>query len=120
MPISALPQADGLYDPRYEHDACGVAMVARLDNRPDHGVIERALTALENLEHVAPHVDFAPGLSHVDRILLADAQTSGGLLIALPEERCEALLSALRDRGVADARRIGRFATPGPGRIRVF
>jgi len=51
MPISALPQADGLYDPRYEHDACGVAMVARLDNRPDHGVIERALTALENLEH---------------------------------------------------------------------
>jgi selenide,water dikinase len=76
--------------------------------------------SLENLEHVAPHVDFAPGLSHVDRILLADAQTSGGLLIALPEERCEALLSALRDRGVADARRIGRFATPGPGRIRVF
>ena len=28
------PQADGLYDPRYEHDACGVAMVARLDNVP--------------------------------------------------------------------------------------
>ena len=39
MTISALPQADGLYDPRYEHDACGVAMVARLDNQPDHGVI---------------------------------------------------------------------------------
>jgi glutamate synthase domain-containing protein 2/glutamate synthase domain-containing protein 1/glutamate synthase domain-containing protein 3 len=51
MTISALPQADGLYDPRYEHDACGVAMVARLDNQPDHGVVERALTALDNLEH---------------------------------------------------------------------
>jgi glutamate synthase (NADPH/NADH) large chain/glutamate synthase (ferredoxin) len=51
MTISALPQADGLYDPRYEHDACGVAMVARLDNQPDHGVITRALTALDNLEH---------------------------------------------------------------------
>src|SRR3954447_11540897 len=51
MTISALPQADGLYDPRYEHDACGVAMVARLDNQPDHGVIDRALTALDNLEH---------------------------------------------------------------------
>src|ERR1041384_7044264 len=49
--ISALPQADGLYDPRYEHDACGVAMIARLDNQPDHGVIHRALTALDNLEH---------------------------------------------------------------------
>src|SRR3954447_9326777 len=51
MTIFHLPQADGLYDPRYEHDACGVAMVARLDNAPDHGVVDRALTALENLEH---------------------------------------------------------------------
>jgi glutamate synthase domain-containing protein 2/glutamate synthase domain-containing protein 1/glutamate synthase domain-containing protein 3 len=51
MTISALPQADGLYDPKNEHDACGVAMIARLDNQPDHGVITRALTALDNLEH---------------------------------------------------------------------
>src|SRR4051794_19776275 len=45
------PQADGLYDPRHEHDACGVALVARLDNRPTHGVVDQAMTALENLEH---------------------------------------------------------------------
>jgi len=45
------PEADGLYDPRLEHDACGVAMVARLDNRPTHEVVEKALTAVENLEH---------------------------------------------------------------------
>ncbi|MCW2967834.1 MAG: gltB [Solirubrobacteraceae bacterium] len=45
------PQADGLYDPRYEHDACGVAMIARLDNVPSHEVIDKALTALDNLEH---------------------------------------------------------------------
>ena len=32
-------QADGLYDPRYEHDACGVAVVARLDNVPSHEVV---------------------------------------------------------------------------------
>ncbi|MHB1047712.1 MAG: selenide, water dikinase SelD [Thermoanaerobaculia bacterium] len=76
--------------------------------------------SIENLEHVAPHVDFAPGLSRVDRLLLADAQTSGGLLISLPEERCEGLQSALHARGVTDARRIGRFVAPGPGRIRVF
>ena len=75
--------------------------------------------SLENLEHVAPHVDFAPGLSRVDRLLLADAQTSGGLLVALPEERAGALLAALAARGVADARRIGRVAGPGTGRIRV-
>ncbi len=45
------PKAVGLYDPRFEHDACGVGMVARLDNKPTHEVVTRAITALENLEH---------------------------------------------------------------------
>ncbi len=49
--ITQPPQAVGLYDPRFEHDACGVGMVARLDNEPTHEVVTRALTALENLEH---------------------------------------------------------------------
>jgi glutamate synthase (NADPH/NADH) large chain/glutamate synthase (ferredoxin) len=49
--IKQPPQAVGLYDPRYEHDACGVGMVARLDNEPTHEVIARSVTALENLEH---------------------------------------------------------------------
>lgn len=45
------PKAVGLYDPRFEHDACGVGMVARLDNVPSHEVIAQAIQALENLEH---------------------------------------------------------------------
>jgi len=49
--IKQPPKAVGLYDPRFEHDACGVGMVARLDNHPTHEVIARAITALENLEH---------------------------------------------------------------------
>ncbi len=48
---SLPPEAAGLYDPRFEHDACGVAMVARLDNSPTHEVVQRALEALDNLEH---------------------------------------------------------------------
>ena len=44
-------QAAGLYDPRYEHDACGVALVARLDNVPTHDVVDMGLCAVENLEH---------------------------------------------------------------------
>lgn len=44
-------QADGLYDPRYEHDACGVAIVARLNNVPGNDVVRLAIEALENLEH---------------------------------------------------------------------
>ena len=41
----------GLYRPEYEHDGCGVACVARLDGEPSHEVLERALAALDNLEH---------------------------------------------------------------------
>ncbi|HWI08547.1 MAG TPA: glutamate synthase large subunit, partial [Solirubrobacteraceae bacterium] len=50
--MTTLPsQAAGLYDPRFEHDACGVALVARLDNVPSHEVVEKGLQAVENLEH---------------------------------------------------------------------
>ncbi len=41
----------GLYDPRYEHDACGVGLVADLNGRPGHRTVARALTVLANLEH---------------------------------------------------------------------
>ena len=41
----------GLYDPAYEHDACGVAFVARLDGKPSRETVVRALAALANLEH---------------------------------------------------------------------
>ena len=41
----------GLYAADYEHDACGVAFVARLDAQPLHETVRRALEALENLEH---------------------------------------------------------------------
>jgi glutamate synthase domain-containing protein 2/glutamate synthase domain-containing protein 1/glutamate synthase domain-containing protein 3 len=49
--IRQPPQADGLYDPRYEHDACGVAVVARLDNRASHEVVALGIEAVANLEH---------------------------------------------------------------------
>jgi len=44
-------QPVGLYDPAYEHDACGVAFVARLSGDPTHETVQRAIAALENLEH---------------------------------------------------------------------
>jgi glutamate synthase domain-containing protein 2/glutamate synthase domain-containing protein 1/glutamate synthase domain-containing protein 3 len=86
------PQADGLYDPRFEHDACGVAMVARLDKRPTHEVVARALEALDNLEHRG-----AEG---------ADIRTGdgAGILVKLPDAFF---------RGVVD------FELPDPGRYGV-
>jgi glutamate synthase (NADPH) large chain len=43
--------AAGLYDPRFEHDACGVGFVADLTGRAGHDVVARALRVLRNLEH---------------------------------------------------------------------
>jgi len=51
MHRSTPPGADGLYDPAYEHDACGIALVAKLRGEATHAVVEKALDALENLEH---------------------------------------------------------------------
>ncbi len=47
----ALPRAVGLYDPRREHDSCGVGFVADLHNRKSHAILEKGLQILVNLDH---------------------------------------------------------------------
>ena len=49
--FSAQPGPTGLYDGAHEHDACGVAFVATMRGEPGHDIVEKALTALRNLEH---------------------------------------------------------------------
>ena len=49
--MHAFPPPQGLYDPRHEHDACGVAFVATLTGEPSHDIVAKALTALRNLDH---------------------------------------------------------------------
>ncbi|PYR15247.1 MAG: glutamate synthase subunit alpha, partial [Acidobacteria bacterium] len=48
---ASLPDAIGLYDPRNEHDACGVGFVVDVKGRKSHGVIEKGLQILLNLLH---------------------------------------------------------------------
>jgi glutamate synthase (NADPH) large chain len=45
------PSKVGLYNPAYEHDACGVAMVADIHGRRSRDIVDKAITALVNLEH---------------------------------------------------------------------
>ena len=49
--FSAVPARTGLYDPAFEKDACGLAMVATLRGTAGHDIIDLALTALRNMEH---------------------------------------------------------------------
>ncbi|HLY34556.1 MAG TPA: hypothetical protein VKQ07_08490, partial [Jatrophihabitantaceae bacterium] len=46
-----MPEAQGLYDPSFESDACGVAFLADLGGRASHSIVAQALTALHNLDH---------------------------------------------------------------------
>lgn len=72
-----------------------------------------------NLEAAEGRVEWAPDLSDIDRVLAADAQTSGGLLLAVPAESEAALLAALREERTPVAVTIGRVTAGPPGRIRV-
>src|SRR5688572_25203955 len=49
--MQAFPSPQGLYDPRFEHDACGVAFVATMSGEPSHDIVAKAIQALRNLEH---------------------------------------------------------------------
>ncbi len=46
-----IPRKQGLYDPRFEHDACGTGFVAQMKGQRSHAIVDQALTVLENLRH---------------------------------------------------------------------
>ncbi len=45
------PSKQGLYDPQFEHDACGVGFIVQMKGKKSHDIIEQALTILLNLDH---------------------------------------------------------------------
>ena len=72
-----------------------------------------------NLAAVAGALDWSERLSQAQQLVLADAQTSGGLLLAVEPAAADAPLADLVARGVTWARRIGDF-TDRAGRIEVL
>ena len=69
-----------------------------------------------NLESLDGVVDWHPDISDQTQILLADAQTSGGLLIAVAPEKTEALLTTLNDVGVETRAVVGEILEPETGK----
>ncbi|VCU69365.1 Ferredoxin-dependent glutamate synthase 1 [Pigmentiphaga humi] len=51
LPARTAPQAQGLYDPSNEHDACGVGFVAHIKGAKSHSIIQQGLKILENIDH---------------------------------------------------------------------
>ncbi len=92
-----------------------VSAVIRFQDVPFlEGVFELAQNGVipggtkSNLRHVKPDVDFAPGIPDFQQMMLADAQTSGGLLISVPESRADKLVSLLREKKTLAAAVIGK------------
>jgi len=82
--------------------------VPRVDHALDY--IRRQMVpggTRKNLSYVQPYLQFASPVDSLMQLLLCDAQTSGGLLMAVPGERETELLEMLHDRGVSWARLVG-------------
>ncbi len=93
-----MPPSQGLYDPRYEHDSCGVGFVAHLKGHKSHQLVDDAITAVEHLAHRG-----ATGSEE-------NTGDGAGILIQIPHEflrpECAALGIRLPD---ADSYGVGAF-----------
>ena len=97
-------------------DASGVPLLPLSREQAEAGAVPGGTT--RNLEAARAFVHWSEHIAEIDRVMLADAQTSGGLLIAASAERLPALLDELKRRDVSGAV-IGRLESGESGRIEV-
>jgi selenide,water dikinase len=74
---------------------------------------------LANLKFFSDYIEWEPSLSELERLVLCDAQTSGGLLIACDVSDSDRLIDLLKKKGTLAAHPIGRIIESPSGRIRV-
>jgi glutamate synthase (NADPH/NADH) large chain len=104
----AVPGRQGLYDPRNEHDSCGVGFVANIKGRKSHDIIERGLQILVNLDHrgavgADPLVgDGAGCLIQMPDALLRDWAERHELALPEPGRYAVAMCFLPRDRQARD------------------
>ncbi|MBV8737716.1 MAG: glutamate synthase large subunit [Alphaproteobacteria bacterium] len=104
----AAPGRQGLYDPRNEHDSCGVGFVANIKGRKSHDIIQRGLEILVNLDHrgavgADPLVgDGAGCLIQMPDTLLRDWAEGRGLSLPEPGRYAVAMCFLPRDDAARD------------------
>ena len=67
-----------------------------------------------NLLYVEDCVDWDPNIAELMKVLLADAQTSGGLLVSLPEDAAVKLVAVMHEAGITEAAIIGKISKGKP------
>src|SRR3954466_13202894 len=82
-PMRGFPSPQGLYDPRHEHDACGVGFICHIKGKASHETVSDALLVLENMNHRG-----ACGCE-------SDSGDGAGILVRMPDpflrEKCAAI-----------------------------
>ena len=73
MKTIGLPKKQGMYDPQFEHDACGVGFVTNIKGKKSHEIVRQAITVLANLDHRG-----AVGSEH-------NTGDGAGILIQMPD-----------------------------------
>src|SRR5207253_2931473 len=100
-----------------EVNAAAVPLLAGARELAERGAIPGGTE--RNAASLTAAVTFGAGVDRTARVLLADAQTSGGQLIAVPPARVDALVAALGREGTPVAAVIGRVVAGSAGRISV-
>ena len=100
------PPAQGLYDPRFEHEACGVGFVVNIKGKKSHAIIQQGLQVLRNLDHrgacgceantgdgagilIQPPHDFLKRVAKEARVSLPASGEYGVGMIFMPRDRAE-------------------------------
>ncbi|BAS29056.1 selenophosphate synthase [Limnochorda pilosa] len=100
-----------------EVSAEAVPLLPHVEDLARRGFIAGGTRA--NQQYLRDKLAFGPRVDGFLRLVLVDAMTSGGLLLAVRPERTQGLLTALRERGVEEARVIGRIVAEAPVPITV-
>jgi len=100
-----------------EIEAAAVPLLTGARELAQRGAVPGGTT--RNIESAAETVTFASGVDATVRLLLSDAQTSGGLLIAVAPQQADALVEALKREATPVAAAIGRVVAGPAGYIRV-
>src|SRR5215813_2310706 len=104
MIIPGYPHKQGLYDPRFEHDACGIGFVVNIKGEKSHEIVQQALTVLQNLDHRGAcgcednTGDGAGILLQVPHVFLQHACDGIGLQLPRPGQYGVGMIFLPRDR----------------------
>jgi glutamate synthase (ferredoxin) len=107
-----LPPKQGLYDPQFEHDACGVGFVVQMKGKKSHDIVQNGLTILVNLDHRGACLEENTGdgagiLIQMPHKFIKKAAASVGVTLGEPEQYGVGNIYASKDPAVrAEGRKI--------------